>query len=114
MYLLALLLLVCTNAAFMPHAWGSPWGYGSQRSYGRPSFYGTGYSTPRVSAPTPVVRETPTLVREAPTIAAPVVAPPVVAPQFVAPQPVYQPAPMETDNYGNALVEHPFAYLNDD
>ena len=109
MYLLALLLLVCTNAAFMPHAWGSPWGYGSQRSYGRPSFYGTGYSTPRVSAPTPVVRETPTLVREAPTIA-----PPVVAPQFVAPQPVYQPAPMETDNYGNALVEHPFAYLNDD
>lgn len=81
MYLLALLLLVCANAAFMPHAWGSPWGYGRQRSYGRPSYYGSGYATQRVAAPAPVVREAPTPVREAPVVA------PVIAPQFVAPQP---------------------------
>ena len=41
-----------------------------------------------------------------PTIVEAIPAPPVFAPRYVA--------PLGYDNYGNANVEHPYAYLNDE
>ena len=109
MFIIALLLLASVQAAFIPGAFGSPFGYGGRPAfYGRGGYYG-GYA-PRYVEPAPVVRQAAPVIAEPQVVVAPPT--PVVAP---APAPVRAPpAPRETDNYGNALVEHPFAYLNDD